>query len=303
MLSISRRNFLAGLSAVSIVGGSTTGRAGTIRTRTIPSSGEPLPVIGMGTWITLNVGNDPRLRAGRVEVLRTFFQMGGGMIDSSPMYGSAEAVIGHCFKKLGRPKGLFSATKVWTPLTSHGVTQIANSKRLWGLTHFDLFQIHNLVNWEGHLAVLRERQEAGLFRYLGITTSHGGRHLEMLKIIAAEKLDFAQFTYNIVDREAEARLIPAAADHGLAVIANRPFRCGALIDEVSRYPLPSWASEFNCSNWAQFLLKFILSNPAITCVIPATSRVDHMQENMGAGFGQLPNMKTRLRMIRYVENL
>ena len=303
MLSISRRNFLAGLSAVSIVGGSTTGRAGTIRTRTIPSSGEPLPVIGMGTWITFNIGNDPRLRAGRVEVLRTFFQMGGGMIDSSPMYGSAEAVIGHCFNKLGRPKGLFAATKVWTPLTVHGIIQMANSERLWGLTHFDLFQIHNLVNWEGHLAVLRERQGAGYIRHLGVTTSHGSRHLEIFKIISAEKLDFAQFTYNIVDRKAEARLIPAAADHGLAVIANRPFRCGALIDEVSRHPLPSWASEFDCFNWAQFLLKFILSNPAITCVIPATSRIDHMQENMGAGFGQLPDMKTRLRMIRYVENL
>jgi len=302
MINTNRRQFLTGLAAAGFAGVSPAHAAGPI-TRPIPNSGERLPVIGMGTWITFNVGNDPGLRAARTEVLRTFFAMGGGVIDSSPMYGSAEAVVGHGLAQLGRPKGLFSATKVWTPVTFHGKSQMNESERLWGQKQFDLFQIHNLVNWQAHLETLRERRAAGRVRYLGITTSHGSRHGEMLKIIAAEKLDFVQFTYNIEDREAEARLLSVAADHGLAVIVNRPFQRGALINEVSRHPLPAWAVEFDCANWAQFLLKFVVSHPAVTCAIPATSRVDHMVENMGAARGRLPDAKMRRRMIQYVESL
>ena len=298
-----RRQFLISIAAAGMAGLTPSARASAPITRPIPSSGEPIPAIGMGTWITFNVGDDPVLRARCTDVLRAFFNLGGGVIDSSPMYGSAEAVVGHGLAKLGRPRGLFSATKVWTPVTGHGVSQMDTSERLWGEKRFDLLQIHNLVNWQGHLETLRARQAAGRIRYLGITTSHGSRHGELLKVMAAEKLDFVQFTYNIVRREAEARLLPAAADRGLAVIANRPFQRGALIDEVSRHPLPAWAAEIDCANWAQFLLKFVVSHPAVTCVIPATSRVDHMIENMGALHGRLPDAKMRRRMVQHVESL
>ncbi len=270
-------------------------------TRPIPASGEALPVIGMGSWITFNVGSDDYLRAQRAEVLRAFFERGGAVIDSSPMYGSSEAVIGDCLKRLGRPQPLFAATKVWTPFQWRGIRQMENSRELWGVERFDLMQIHNLLDWETHLETLTDWKAQGRVRYVGITTSHGRRHPEFETIMAAQPLDCVQFTYNILDREAERRLLPLAAERGLGVIVNRPFRRGALFDQVRGRPLPAWAGEIDCANWAQFFLKFIVSHPAVTCAIPATTRVDHMRENMGAAYGRLPDAELRRRMIRYVE--
>jgi len=225
------------------------------------------------------------------------------MIDSSPMYGSSEAVLGYCLERIRNRSALFSATKVWTWFASAGPEQMATSRQLWGLDHFDLMQIHNLVAWQGHLQTLLEDRASGRIRYIGITTSHGRRHDELLEVMNHQPIDFVQFTYNILDREAERRLLPLAADKGLAVIINRPFRRKELFHLFERYPLPPWAAEIDCGNWAQFFLKFIVSHPAVTCAIPATSRVDHMVENMGALQGRLPDTELRQRMIRYVESL
>jgi len=271
--------------------------------RPIPSTGERLPAVGMGSWITFNVGRDRGLRDARAEVLRTFFARGGRVIDSSPMYGSSEEVIGYGLRKLGHKEPLFSATKVWIPLKGLGPGQMAESRRLWGVKRFDLMQIHNLLNWEGHLETLVENKAQGRLRHIGITTSHGSRHSEMIRVMQQKPVEFVQFTYNILDREAERRLLPAAAERGLAVIVNRPFRRGDLFELFARHRLPAWAAEIGCRNWAQFLLKFIVSHPAVTCVIPATSRVDHMEENMGALYGALPDAPLRARMVRYVESL
>lgn len=271
--------------------------------RPIPKSGEMLPAVGMGTWITFNVGQNTTLRDQRAEVLGKFFEMGGGMVDSSPMYGSAEDVMGYSLKKLGTANGLFSATKVWTPSDAEGVEQVADSMRLWGLEKFDLFQIHNLVNWENHLAMLRERKQQGDIRYIGITTSHGGRHDEMLKIMNMQDIDFVQFTYNIADRKAEQRLLPAAKDLGIATIINRPYRRGGLISATAGKPLPNWVSEIGITSWAQYLLTFVISHPDVTCAIPATSKIAHMIENMGRMAALLPDQKIRQRMIDDFERI
>ncbi len=257
----------------------------------------------MGSSSTFNVGDDIVLRDRRVEVLRTFFDAGGAVIDSSPMYLSSEAVIGYCLERIAGKDALFSATKVWTPIRWLGIRQMMASRRLWRVERFDLMQIHNMLDWEAHLETLLEWKAEGRLRYIGITTSHGRRHDALAKVMAAQPLDFVQFTYNILDREAERRLLPLAAERALAVIVNRPFRRGALFDRFERRPLPGWADDFDCANWAQFFLKFIVSHPAVTCAIPATSRADHMRENMGAAYGRLPDPETRARMIRYVESL
>ena len=207
--------------------------------RAIPSSGEPLPVIGMGSWITFNVGADLRLRETRLEVLRAFFAAGGGMIDSSPMYGSSEEVIGWCLQRLDHTDGLFAASKVWTPLAWHGLRQMEDSERLWGGRHMDLQQVHNLVGLASHLQTLAEWKAAGRIRYVGVTTSHGSRHEELEQALRDHPLDFVQLTYNLVDRAAEQRLLPLAAERGVAVIVNRPFRRGALVERLARHPLPS----------------------------------------------------------------
>ena len=304
-----RRRVLAGLGALGagaglgLGAGDAAGAPGSILTRAIPASGERVPAIGMGTWITFNVGASERLRAQRRAVLETFFARGGGMIDSSPMYGSAEAVLGHGLARLENAQGLFSATKVWTLGQDRGIAQMEASLKLWGLERFDLMQVHNLLDWQAHLETLTAWKAAGRVRYVGITTSHGRRHGDLADLMASRPLDMVQFTYNVLDREAERRLLPLAEDKGLAVIVNRPFRRGALFEHVAGHALPAWAREFGCANWAQFFLKFIVSHPAVTCAIPATSRVDHMIENMGALSGPLPDARTRARMIAHVEAL
>ena len=274
-----------------------------IAMRPIPSTGEAIPVLGMGTWITFNVGSSSRLRDERVKVLQAFFDHGGRMVDSSPMYGSAEDVMGYCLKRVRDPSPLFSATKIWTSSDAEGVVQMQASERLWGESQFDLQQVHNLLNWEFHLARLKEWKVSGRIRYLGITTSHGRRHSDFADVMQAEPLDFVQLTYNILDREVEDRLLPLAADRGQAVIVNRPFQSGGLFQSFGHHPLPEWAREFGARNWAQFFLKFVLSHPAVTCAIPATSQVGHMEENMAAARGPMPDAAMRRRMIDYGERL
>jgi diketogulonate reductase-like aldo/keto reductase len=305
--SLSRRGFLASMGAfgAAVRLGQTGASAArpSVLTKPVPATGERLPVLGMGSWLTFDVGKDPGARAQRRQVLQTFFDRGGAVIDSSPMYGSSEEVIGYCLERVENKSALFSATKVWTLFQSRGVRQMKQSERLWGTERFDLMQIHNLLDWEVHLETLVDWKAQGRVRYIGITTSHGRRHGEFEELMTREPIDFVQFTYNILDREAETRLLPLAAERGLAVIVNRPFRRGALFDYFERRPLPDWAREFDCANWAQFFLKFIVSHPAVTCAIPATTRVDHMRENMGAATGRLPDPELRRRMIDYVEAL
>ena len=304
---VTRRAFLASMAAlgaaVPFARSSKSTAAAMPLTKAIPKTGERLPVIGMGSWKTFNVGDDSSAREVRVQVLKTFFEAGGGIVDSSPMYGTSEEVIGYCLKRAANRTGLFAATKVWTPLQSYGVQQMQRSENLWDQGPFDLMQVHNLWSWEAHLETLLRWRADGRIRYIGVTTSHGRRHEELAKIITSAPIDFVQFTYNILDREAEAQLLPLATERRLAVIINRPFRRGGLFDRFERHPLAPWAAEIDCDNWAQFFLKFIVSHPAVTCAIPATSKVDHMRENMGAALGRLPDPETRRRMIRYVESL
>lgn len=259
----------------------------------IPSTGERIAPIGMGTWITFNVGRDEQARLARTEVLRAFFAAGGGMIDSSPMYGSAQDVMGDLLNRLDRPDELFSATKVWTGSADEGKEQIAQAKQLWGIDRFDLYQVHNLLNWESHLPHLQTLKAAGQLRYVGITTSHGRRHDDLAAIIEQQDIDFVQLTYNPVDSEAEDRLLPLAREHGVAVIVNRPFQRGSLTKRLEGAPLPPIATELACRSWAQLLLKWVIAHPAVTCAIPATSQVAHMNENMEAGRGLMPDAKQR----------
>jgi diketogulonate reductase-like aldo/keto reductase len=271
--------------------------------RPIPVTGEHIPILGMGTWLTFDVGDYANQIAQRAQVLKAFFAGGGGMIDSSPMYGSSEQTVGACLKLLDDHGELFTATKVWTPTRWLGIQQMEASMEKWGVSRFDLMQIHNMLDWQTHIETLKAWKAQGRVRYIGITTSHGRRHAELAAALQRESFDFVQFTYNLLDREAESRLLPLATDLGVAVIINRPFRRGGLIDLLAGRPLPAWAGEIGCESWAQYLLKFILSHPSVTCAIPATSRVDHMQENLQAAMGELPEPGMRQRMVDYVEKL
>ena len=295
--------WLAGLGAAATFGPGFAAPTPVVIRKAIPASGEKIPVIGMGSWLTFDVGEDQAARATRVQVLQAFFDCGGALIDSSPMYGSAQEVIGHCLANIRNKGALFAATKVWIYGRWLGIKQMEAARELWGVARFDLMQIHNMLDWPGHLETLKAWKAEGRIRYIGITTSHGRRHPDMERALAKEPFDFVQFTYNLVDRDVEQRLLPLAAERGIAVIINRPFDGGALFNAVHGKPLPVWAAEFDCANWAQFFLKFIVSHPAVTCAIPATSRVPHMHENMGAGFGRLPDAATRRRMLAYFDKL
>jgi diketogulonate reductase-like aldo/keto reductase len=272
-------------------------------TRPIPATGEPLPVVGLGTWITFNVGNDRELRDDCAAVVAAFIAAGGRMIDSSPMYGSSQPTVGYGLQKLGYPSALFSAEKVWTSSPASGPDQIERSRRYWGVPRFDLLQVHNLVAWEQHLPALLAMKAAGQVRYVGITTSEGRRHADIERIMASQPIDFVQVTYNVLDREVEARILPLARERRIAVIVNRPFREGHLIRQLARRPLPNWAVEAGAASWAQFILKFIVSHPDVSCAIPATTRVDHVRENMAAATGIVPDEALRRRMADHVRNL
>ncbi len=294
-----RRSFVAAASAL-LAAPSLRAHPVTLM-RAIPRTGEGLPAVGMGTWLTFDVGEAPAERAQRRRVLEEFFAAGGGMIDSSPMYGRAEKVVGDLLQQVPHAGKLFSATKVWTAFDRVGRVQMDESLKLWRLARFDLQQIHNLLNWRGHIKSLREWKEQGRVRYIGITTSHGRAHDELEDILKREPFDFVQFTYSLADRSVEQRLLPLAAERGLAVIANRPFDGGALLDRLRRRKLPPWAADIDCANWAQFCLKWIVAHPAVTCAIPATTNPAHMAENMGALRGRQPDAGMRRRMLAYVE--
>ena len=271
--------------------------------RPIPSSGERLPVVGMGTSRTFDVQGDAATMGQLAQVLEAFFDSGGRLIDSSPMYGSAESVVGEL---LGPERGksrLFAATKVWTDGRTDGIAQMERSMRRLGVDVIDLMQIHNLRDWKTHLPVLREWKQKGRIRYIGITTSHGRDHEALAQILRTERLDFVQFSYNIEDRTADQRLLPLAADHGIAVLINRPFQRGSLFHKTRGHQLPAWSAEIDCHSWAQFFLKFIIAHPIVTCVIPATSKVKHMTDNMAAGVGRLPDAEMRKRMVAHVNAL
>ena len=296
-----RRTVLAGAGAALAAPALGAG-PGKALARPIPATGERVPAVGIGSWITFNVGGDPLLRAECRAVMAAFFEEGGGMIDSSPMYGSSQEVIGDALAKLGRPAGLFSADKVWTR-AADGPAQIAETARRWGVDRFDLLQVHNLIDRDANLDTLAAMKEAGAIRYAGVTTSHGRRHAELEEVMRRRPPDFVQLTYNIVDREAERRLLPLALERGIAVICNRPFRRGQLPDRLAGRPLPGWATEIGVTTWPQFLLKFILSHPAVTAAIPATRRVDHLRENKSAAYGPMPNAALRRRMAEHVRDL
>jgi diketogulonate reductase-like aldo/keto reductase len=221
------------------------------------------------------------------------------MIDSSPMYGSSQDTIGYGLEKLGARDKVFSADKVWT--RSGGPAQIEASRKTWRVARFDLMQVHNLLSWQEHLPLLVDMKAEGRIRYVGITTSEARRHDEFERIMRAHPLDFIQVTYNATERESERRILPLARERGIAVIVNRPFREGPLVDRAKRHRLPAWAAEIDCANWAQVLLKFIVSHPAVTCAIPATTRVDHVRENIGASYGRLPDEAMRKRILAAVE--
>ncbi len=302
-----RRNVLGSLLALG-TGAALWPMSGTAQpkaalTRPIPSSGEALPVVGLGSWITFNVGNDRVARDSCAEVMRNFFDAGGRMIDSSPMYGSSQEVIGYGLARLGSPPRLFSADKVWISSGAGGPAQIEKSRQHWNVPRFDLVQVHNLLSWQEHLPALFAMKAAGRIRYVGVTTSEGRRHREVEQIMASQPLDFVQISYSAVERDAEARILPLARDRSIGVIVNRPFREGTLIRSVKRHRLPAWASEIDCANWAEFLLKFIVSHPAVTCAIPATTSITHVRENMGAAHGRLPDEPMRRRMAAHVEQL
>ncbi len=277
--------------------------SGSLLTRRIPSSGEALPVVGLGTWITFNVGNDAPALEACTAVVRAFFEAGGRLIDSSPMYGSSQPTIGHALAALQQPQALFSAEKVWVGDAARGAAQIEASRNFWGVPRFDLMQVHNLLGWEGHLPRLFEMKARGRLRYVGISTSEGRRHAELERIMRTQRIDFVQLTLNLLDREAEQRLLPLAQERGIAVLVNRPFRQGDLLTQLARHPLPGWAADIGCDSWAQVALKYVVSHPAVTCAIPATSQVAHLRQNMGAARGRLPDAALRARMARDVAAL
>ena len=276
--------------------------------KTILKTGEKLPVIGMGTSRTFDAANDPELLLRLEGVTRTFFDMGGGMIDSSPMYGSSQEVIGQVLSKMKNSKvngekNLFAATKVWIEGRQQGLEQMEESRLQWGIKNFDLMQIHNLVDWRIHLETLKQMKADGKIRYMGITTSHGRYHDQLKDILKKHDFDFVQLSYNIANRDVESPLLSIAQDKGIAVIVNRPYQRGDLFRKVKGKPLPPWVQEFDCSSWGQYFLKYVVSHPAVTCAIPATTRVKHMKDNMLAGRGRLPTAKQRVNMLKYFESL
>jgi aryl-alcohol dehydrogenase-like predicted oxidoreductase len=275
-------------------GAASAPRAQAVARRRIPKTGELVPCIGMGTSRTLDVDPDGDL-AGLLEVVRLFLDAGGSLIDSSPMYGRAEAVVGRVLARLGRGD-VFFATKVWTDEGREaGIAQMEASERLMGARHLDLLQIHNLVGYATHLATLRKWKAEGRVRYVGATEMKDLKEVE--RILREDDLDFLQIPYSMVEREVEARVLPAALEHGVAVLVMRPFQRAGLFDKVEGKPLPGWASEIDCSSWAQFFLKWVLGHPAVTCPIPATSKPHHMADNMRAGVGPLPDEAMRKRML------
>ncbi|NEX59958.1 aldo/keto reductase [Noviherbaspirillum sp. 17J57-3] len=275
---------------------------GPMHTRPIPSSGEALPVIGVGTWQTFDAGPDEAERAPLRETLKVLFAAGGTVIDSSPMYGRSEAVAGELLSELKAHDRAFVATKVWTRGREEGISQMRKSMELLRDPRIELMQIHNLVDWRTHMKTLRGWKSEGLIRYLGITHYTASAFGELEAIMRAEPLDFVQFNYSLADRAAEQRLLPLAAERGIAVLVNQPFGGGGLLRSLSGTPLPGWASEIDCSSWPQILLKYVLGHPAVTCVIPGTAKPGHMMENCHAGTGIVPDGAMQKTMAAWWKN-
>jgi aryl-alcohol dehydrogenase-like predicted oxidoreductase len=265
--------------------------------RAIPSSGERIPIIGLGTWSTFDVGSSPAERAPLEELLARFTARGGRVVDSSPMYGRSEEVVGEIAAKSGLTDRLFLATKVWTRGRDAGLRQIEKSERNLGRKRLDLLQVHNLLDLETHLATLRSLKDAGGVRYIGVTHYTASAYPEVERVLLREKIDFLQVNYSLAEREAEERILPLAREKGLAVLVNRPFAGGGALKRVLSRALPAWAAEFDCTSWPQFFLKWILANPAVTCAIPATRQRAHLDDDLGAAFGRLPDEKLRRRMV------
>jgi diketogulonate reductase-like aldo/keto reductase len=282
------------------------GRAAEARrmsTRPIPSTGEAMPVVGVGTWQVFDVGPSEAERAPLREVLQLLFDAGGAMIDSSPMYGPAEGVVGDLLTEMGARDRAFLATKVWTEGHERGIAQMEQSMARFRTKAIDLMQVHNLVDWRIHLDTLAGWKAEGRVRYVGITHYTESAFDALARIMASEKIDFVQLPYSIGVRGAEDRLLPLAAERGIAVIVNRPYEGGGLFRAVRGRDLPEWAAEFECASWGQFFLKYILAHPAVTCVIPGTGKVAHLRDNVAAGTGRLPDSRQRQKMIRYISDL
>lgn len=299
-----RRDVLTGFGFAALLGPAAVRAADVdMLSRPIPSSGERVPVIGMGTSRTFDVGSEAAAREPLAQVLAALFAGGGTLIDSSPMYGRAEQVTGDLLAAMTpRPKP-FLATKVWTNGREAGIAQMQESMRRLEVDRIDLMQIHNLRDWRVHLPVLREWQAAGTIRHIGITTSFVNQHAEFADVMRAEKFDFVQINYSIGERESEQVLLPLARDRGCAVLVNRPFMKSELFRRVAGKPLPPWSAECDCASWGQFLLKWVVAHPDVTCAIPASARPSHMADNMLAGVGRLPDLKLRQRMADYVSGL
>lgn len=299
--SASRRSLLQAAGAAALLAAmadSSAAPAGLI-TRPVPRSGERLPAIGLGTYQVFDV---PQARLAGTElqaVLKRFVELGGAVVDSSPMYGHAEATTGTLATALNVRKSLFFATKVWTSGREAGIRQMEDSFRLMQTRTIDLMQVHNLLDLKTHLPVLREWKKAGRIRYIGITHYTASSHAELERLVRSGDFDFVQFNYSLDEPEAESRLLPACADTGVATLINRPFSQAGLFGRVRGKPLPPWCAEMDCTSWAQFFLKWIISHPAVTCAIPGTGRVAHIEDNLRACTGRLPDAAMRKRMAEY----
>ena len=303
---LSRRKFMQALALIaSAAGGLPLAAFSSVPMlkKKIPSSGEKIPVIGMGSSRTFDVSDNQQARVNLTKVLQTFFDLGGTVIDTSPMYGSSEQVLGDLLVNVKNKQSLFMATKVWTQGREEGIAQMQQSMALLRRPVIDLIQIHNLLDWKVHWKTLKEWKQQGKVRYIGITTHRGYDHDQLAYVMENYPIDFIQFSYSIANRKAEQRILPLAAERGIATMINRPFQRGDLFRSVKGKELPAWAAEFDCNSWGQFFLKFVVSHPAVTCTIPATSKVHHMRDNMGAGLGRMPNPQQRQKMFDYFESL
>jgi aryl-alcohol dehydrogenase-like predicted oxidoreductase len=285
------------------IGARAASESSAVITRAIPSSGEKLPVIGLGSWQTLDVDLRPDTGKQLGDVLSQFVKLGGRVIDSSPMYGKSEEVIGTLATERGLHDKLFLATKVWTRGKEAGIQSMERSMSRLQTKRIDIMQVHNLVDAATHLATMREWKAQGRLGYIGITHYSASAFAEVEKVMRAEELDFLQINYSIMEREAEERILPLAQDRHVAVLINRPFGGGDLFSRVRAKPLPEWAAEFDCRSWAQYFLKWIVGHPAVTCAIPATSNLGHLEDNMRAAVGRLPDGNARRKMIEFVRNL
>lgn len=301
-IDCSRRQCLrilgAGVAAMTLPFSAPVNAANSI-VRKIPKSGELLPVIGLGTYDAFDIGSAASDRDPAKEVLKRFVELGGAIVDSSPMYGRAESVIGDLSTELNVNSKLWIATKVWTSGRESGIAQMNDSLHKMRREKIELMQVHNLQDAKTHLTTLRDWKKSGKIKYLGVTHYHAGAYDLLEQAIKSGEMDFVQLNYSIVEREAEQRLLKLAADVGTAVIANRPYANGSVFSAVKGKPLPAWASEIDCTSWGQFFLKYILGHPALTCVIPATRNPKHLIDNMGGGHGRLPDEAMRQKMAAY----